>query len=1125
MAEVKQTVNNLRIRHEEGTDRTYIATWTDNIKNVDHYEVTWQYRTGNGIWVAKGTDSVEKIHDARKQSSYTAPNNATEIRVAVKPVSKTKKSSSGNDGVYFNGAYCEFVTEHTDGILTYAPASGFIIEAVELKLLTNTASTIYASLPAEELVYEETEEVFKDLKKYVMDGYTVPNDFISGYQYDWEYSVSTSGDLWIRDESNTGEGTVVTYSYKTEAKRVRFRYRPVSNTFVGKDGAEHPIFSAGYSQWSIVTISALVPSVPKVDPPRYDKFKMELMKGTSDTIIVSWTYNEKNVQSYSYQWDYKVNNLWITGDLNGSTTKNNFTFTLPSASAKEVRIRVKPISKTYTAYQTSYNYFTSKYSAWINEKISSFKTPIPEYGTTDAATLKLQHGTADTLFAAWSWDESHTAEYETEWDYATGDKYDGKVIYFEGARDTASTNNATYTFPSNATIVRFRYRPIAETHLVNGEDTLYWKASFSGWQKIKMASLVPTPPTVKEVTKATIGPGNTRDKLLVTVAWDQPRSDFPSEIGTTWFVVRKLYRTADGGTRYADGSESLAYENIRYVNVNDGTDLYIFEISYNQNAWSEEIAITPIAGTHTVDGTDVAWWTTKESDWFVFKMENLAPEVPPTPTVTISDLELTARVDNYNSAKFVKFRIIKDDSSNIFNEGFAEIHTRAAIFKCPIEAGGAYKVCALGSREANDKCAQSEWSSYCSNVNSGPGLLTGLKVQALSSNSAKLTWNTAPNAETYEIEYTQDPANFGTGSGTQTESTTENVGIKIFTGLDPGKWWFRARSVNQNGHSAWKPTDIAKNPVTTIMGSTPAPPTTWSEATIISIGDTARLFWVHNADDGSNETSAQIYYYFDGNESSAQTITITDEATDEDVSDQIHNYEYNTSSLSQGGSFFWKVRTAGATGEYSEWSVLRQISIYAPASIAFTIPAKITSLPIAFEAQAGPQEQSAISYSVNIVANSSYHTTDATGRDVFVVNGEQVFSRFYDTNSNLLNVSIGAGDVTLENNISYTLTVTVAMNSGLIVTRSRNFTVGFSYQDYAPDASVILDYDRFCSYIQPYVESSEGTLVSGVTLSVYRREYDGRFTQIATGIANTRNVSVVDPHPALDYARYRITAL
>lgn len=50
------------------------------------------------------------------------------------------------------------------------------------------------------------------------------------------------------------------------------------------------------------------------------------------------------------------------------------------------------------------------------------------------------------------------------------------------------------------------------------------------------------------------------------------------------------------------------------------------------------------------------------------------------------------------------------------------------------------------------------------------------------------------------------------------------------------------------------------------------------------------------------------------------------------------------------------------------------------------------------------------------------------------------------------------------------------------------------------------------------------TLVEDVWLSVYRREFDGRFTEIATNLDAASRTTVTDPHPALDYARYRIVA-
>ena len=61
--------------------------------------------------------------------------------------------------------------------------------------------------------------------------------------------------------------------------------------------------------------------------------------------------------------------------------------------------------------------------------------------------------------------------------------------------------------------------------------------------------------------------------------------------------------------------------------------------------------------------------------------------------------------------------------------------------------------------------------------------------------------------------------------------------------------------------------------------------------------------------------------------------------------------------------------------------------------------------------------------------------------------------------------------------------------------------------------------------IRPYCLDENDELIEGLTLSVYRREYDGTFTEIASGLNNTSNTYVTDPHPSLDFARYRTVAV
>lgn len=55
-------------------------------------------------------------------------------------------------------------------------------------------------------------------------------------------------------------------------------------------------------------------------------------------------------------------------------------------------------------------------------------------------------------------------------------------------------------------------------------------------------------------------------------------------------------------------------------------------------------------------------------------------------------------------------------------------------------------------------------------------------------------------------------------------------------------------------------------------------------------------------------------------------------------------------------------------------------------------------------------------------------------------------------------------------------------------------------------------------------QATEAKLVQDILLSVYRREYDGSFQELATELENNREAYITDPHPSLDFARYRIVA-
>ena len=99
------------------------------------------------------------------------------------------------------------------------------------------------------------------------------------------------------------------------------------------------------------------------------------------------------------------------------------------------------------------------------------------------------------------------------------------------------------------------------------------------------------------------------------------------------------------------------------------------------------------------------------------------------------------------------------------------------------------------------------------------------------------------------------------------------------------------------------------------------------------------------------------------------------------------------------------------------------------------------------------------------------------------------------------------------------------MDSGLSAEATATFNVSWSEVLYQPNASLSIDKNTLSATIRPYCRDTSGALASNVSLSVYRREFDGRFTEIMTGIDNQSNTFITDPHPSLDYARYRIVAI
>ncbi len=568
------------------------------------------------------------------------------------------------------------------------------------------------------------------------------------------------------------------------------------------------------------------------------------------------------------------------------------------------------------------------------------------------------------------------------------------------------------------------------------------------------------------------------------------------------YEVRWWYMA--GGIWFDGGSSSTDINNATY--------------NYPTNATRLWVEVIPVSKTYQDSkGNTQSYWSSESTHTEISVLE-LPPAQLSAPSAEIEKYNLTAKIENITDAKasYVEFEVVKDDM--VFNVGRVEVKTARAIYVCPIDAGGKYRVRCRAINVVSNKDVEGEWSQYSSEIGAMPSAPTNVRIQIESTKSVKVTWDECSTATSYKVEYATNKLYFDASS--EVKSATSEINYCIIKGIEQGHdYYFRVKAINSKGESTWS--DI----VYKIVGTKPEPPTTWSLTSSAIIGDPVILYWTHNSQDASKQYEAQVELTINGKADIITLDTSKDEIKDGET--KIYSYNVDLSKYTTGAEILWRVRSRGVSLEYSDWSVQRKINTYAPPTIQLIVNGGVGILekyPFEIVAKAAPSTQKAINFHISVTAESSYRTQDSTGTDVIVNSGSVIFNKNISATSNNLTYSLMPQDCTLENNEPYKLTVTASMDSGLTATATMNFTVHWEEVTYYPDAKVAIDRNSVSAYISPICRDAEGTVIDNVVLSVFRREFDGTFTEIASEIPNYGSVSVTDPHPGMDYARYRIVA-
>ena len=513
------------------------------------------------------------------------------------------------------------------------------------------------------------------------------------------------------------------------------------------------------------------------------------------------------------------------------------------------------------------------------------------------------------------------------------------------------------------------------------------------------------------------------------------------------------------------------------------------------------------------------------------------PSAPSTPNISISTNKgpngyiVTAKILNYqdnNSNGYLQIQILEDDKSLVANPKNVKNSNGVAStsFNAGKVGGHRYKARALAFGKHGEL---SEWSSYSENKYTPPGKATINELVTITFGTVDIRWSALPGADTYTLEYTNETIDGVPVFDTESSSIQRQDNIKathypassLTIEDDKSTWYFRLRGVGSEQDSEGEWSEVKSVPV----GKKPDIPTVWSYTTIGKIGDPIVLNWAHSSEDGSKQSGAKI------------GIKINDE--DETVIDTLTtetSYSYDTSYLQDSDKVSWRVCTRGVQGiseEWGDWSEYREVIVYSPPDITFTVgvvdeeetEAVVESFPISINALSTPASQTPVAYAISITSDEEYDISESDGMEVHINVDEEIYSDYIQSSDHELLVELNPGDLYLNEGTIYTVTMTVAMGNGLTAEVSNKFKAKWEIPSWSPDADIFINKATLTAFIRPFCSDQWGfEYRKGFTLAVYRIDFDSHLTLIQSGIYAGDNLTITDMHPSLDYARYRIVA-
>lgn len=646
---------------------------------------------------------------------------------------------------------------------------------------------------------------------------------------------------------------------------------------------------------------------------------------------------------------------------------------------------------------------------------------------------------------------------------------------------------------------------------------------------------------------------------------------------TSGFMVRWWWKN-DLGLTFLGSEKTVSYNpmNDRFTIPDSATSVWVhvmpvakqYEITnttYDKNGEPKEVT------------EQCEYFKGKWSSQVTYENTVSLPGTLSTPSVEIENSQLKAEInkvkvnDGVSISKCrIEWQICQDDKIGELNEYYVNsiksyiTANRSAITR-KVDLGHEYKVRCRLMQPFGSSYRYGDWSDWSSNYKTKPKLRPTITecTSGTSNNDdaiVTLSWTTVKYADKYDIEYTDDRRYFDndvSSSNTTPISDIETTSY-IISGLETGKrYYFRVRAKNDTDNTSWS---AAKS---VVLGSAPDVPTTWSSTVTAMVGEKIILYWTHNSEDGSKEESAKLWITVNGEIDKDDYLVISKQYSSEESKNTTSFFEIDTKTykegiLANGGTLKWQVATKGISDNWSKRSIERTINVYKKPTLDVGITLRdengnpeefngaIKRLPFHIRMIPEGNNQRPIGCYIEIKANESYRIFDDTATSIDISKGQVVFSEnisIPELNSGTkyngdgysienqdeeyrIRKSFKASNIDLQDGVSYTLNCKAYFDTGLVASYKKTMYVDWAYDipDCVLDGDIIYIESSYSTLIDMRCLDADSNPIKNYLVSLYRKNYDGTFTAIAEDLDSYNLSSVEDPHPSLDYARYRMVA-